>query len=111
MITKKEIRYKFPKVKFYLDGKYKFTVDNEVELNNIRVAALYEGWTNRISFTWHNPTTNTDEPITINERGDLSRWSDGLYNQPTKQLLMILRHSRPSLMLGHEEEPWYLINQ
>lgn len=40
MITKEEIKYTNPEVEFYIDNIFQFNIDNEVELNNVRIKSF-----------------------------------------------------------------------
>lgn len=90
-ISKEEVVYVPPKVEFYIDNKFQWWIDNEQELNNIRLKAMFEGWTHLVSFQWNG------EIITMSENGDLSNWPLGMYDSISAQLVDMIHIKRGNL--------------
>jgi len=92
MITKEEVRYTFPKVDFWFDGKFQFAIDNEYELNNIRIIALQKDYCDKCQFVFN---TNPDSIIIeLDNNGELSKWPRGMYDTLQVQLAEIFRYRK-----------------
>ena len=92
MITKEEVKYKFPKVDFWFDGKFQFTIDNEPELNNIRIVALQKDCCDKCQFVFN---TNPNSIIlALNNNGELSEWPVGMYDALLIQFGSIFRYRK-----------------
>jgi hypothetical protein len=88
MITKEQIKYTPEKIALYIDGEYQFDIDNEIELNNVRIAACYGGWADRVMLKWQ------EREIGITDKADLTEWPNGMYDQQLKQFAEIVKWKR-----------------
>ena len=83
-IKRSDIKFTPPKVGFYIDDKFQFFVRNEIEFNNIRIKAVYEGWTGKVTFRFK------DEIIKITDNGDLTAWPTDIYGHCAVQLVQLI---------------------
>ena len=88
LITRRQIAYKPEETKVFIDGEYEFTIYNETELNNIRIAAVAGKWTDRVEFHWN------DHIIKMNESGDLLSWPKGWHDQHIRQFATLIKLRR-----------------
>lgn len=110
MITKEDIKYTHEKVKFYVDDTYQFTIDNDIELNNVRLWVIL----NKIKgsyIIWRDKYK-----LTISENGTLSQWPGGFYDQQMPQLtqIMMLQSGKKYTKFPYDgiihPEPFYITN-
>jgi len=93
MITKEEVQCKFPKVEFWFDGKFQFNLDNDLELNNIRILALERDCTDKVQFVFR-PEFEDSIILYLNDNGDLSDWPRGMYDAMLIQFASIFRYRK-----------------
>ena len=93
MISKEEVQYKFPIVQIWFDGKYQFNLDNDIELNNIRILALERDCTDKVEFVF-KPENKDSIVLSLTDNGDLSNWPLGMYDGIMIQLAGIFRYRK-----------------
>jgi predicted ATPase len=88
MFTKSDIKFVYPTVQYFLDGVYQFDIDNEIEMNNIRLWVVQNAHHERIHFKFN------EHIIKIDHRGGLSAYPKGMYDQDTRQMAQLVRLNR-----------------
>lgn len=85
-MTIKIERYETPKVDMFKStGEFFGVINNEHELNNVRIQMLRENVIDDYYFMWN------DIKITIDKEGNMSRFPFGLYDQVQRDMAEIFR--------------------
>lgn len=92
MITKQDIQYTYPQLQFFRNGTFQFTIDNEIELHNVRLLAAKGGWWNEVEFRWN------DHVIYMTETFDLDKWPKGMYDGEVRQFAQLIRMKRGQII-------------
>lgn len=84
----REIEPKTVDINVYFKGQFQYAIHTEVEINNIRLWAIVNNMTEHVEFHWNGIV------ISLTAKGDLSNWSNGMFDQFTKQFAKMIRFRR-----------------
>ena len=88
--TKEEITPVQRTVEVYLDGVFQYNIDNQAQLNNIRVWAVATKNTDRVTIEYLQPNGSYKQ-ITVTEDGDLSEWPAGMLDEAHQALITLFK--------------------
>lgn len=81
-------------VAVYFDHEYQYSITNEIQLNNLRLWAIYTKQTQLIRFVWNGGD------IFITEAGDLTDWPIGMFDGCSHQLVNMIHLKRGEAIEG-----------
>jgi predicted ATPase len=88
IITKEEICYTQSATEFWFDGEYQYLLENEHEMNAVRLWAFENEVEDMVEFKWNGHT------IKINQSGDLTSFPVGWYDQVEQDLIKLVKIKR-----------------
>jgi hypothetical protein len=84
-VNKKDITLDTRYVKVFFNGDYQYTIQDEHQMNNIRLWAIKNGVTGSVTFGWEGHV------LTLAENGDLSDWPVGMFDSAALALIQMVK--------------------